>query len=152
MGTKRGIGSIGTAVRALLGIGTFTSAVFPDRPEWWQVRLGLAGMPAAFVAWQFLRARRDPWPARGTAARVVASIALGTVLLGFAPTRPAALLLGGVSLLVATICGYAGCEISAVGNWLLPRDDQVGCVVLSPVAAAERRLWTGYPDFSGLAG
>jgi hypothetical protein len=43
-------------------------------------------------------------------------------------------------MLVAAIRGYAGCEILAISNWLLRRDDQLGCVVLSPIDAAERRL------------
>jgi len=151
MRSKRGIGSIGTTVRILLGIGALTLAFFPDRPSGWQVALGLAGMPAAFVAWQLLRTGWDPRPARGTAAGVVGSIVLGTALLGFWPTRPAALLFGGVSLLVAGIRGYAGCEITAIGNWLLHRDDQVGCVVLSPVDLAERHLQERSPDYGGLA-
>src|SRR5215472_11291607 len=92
----------------------------------------------------------EPRPARGTAAGVVGSIVLGTALLGFWPTRPAALLFGGVSLLVAGIRGYAGCEITAIGNWLLHRDDQGGCVVLSPVDLAERHLQERSPDYGGL--
>ena len=72
------------------------------------------------------------------------------LLLGFWPTRPAALLFGGLSLLVAGIRGYAGCEITAIGNWLLRRDDQVGCVVLSPLDLAEQQLQKRSPDYGGL--
>ena len=37
----------------------------------------------------------------------------------------------------------AGCEVLAISNWLLRRDDQVGCVVFSPIDAAEARLTRG---------
>lgn len=33
--------------------------------------------------------------------------------------------------------GYGGCERLAVGNWLLRRDDQVGCLLLSPIDLLE---------------
>lgn len=146
MKSQRAIGPIGTTVRILLGIGAFVSAFFPDRPHGWQVAVGLVIMPVAFVASQMLRARRSPEPARQPEFGVLVSILLGLALLGPGPIRPAALLFGGVSLLVAGIRGYAGCEITAIGNWLLGRDDQIGCVMLSPVDLAERRLQIGSVD------
>jgi hypothetical protein len=39
----------------------------------------------------------------------------------------------GMSMLLAAVRGYAGCEVLAVSNWLLRRDDQVGCIVFTPV-------------------
>ncbi len=151
MRSKRAIGPIGTSVRLLLGIGAFVSAFFPVRPYGWQVALGLVGIPAVFMAWQLLRSRRDPEPARQPGLGVVVSIVLGVALLGPEPIRPEALLFLGVSLLVAGIQGYAGCEITAIGNWLLGRDDQVGCVLLLPVDAAERCLQAGRFDREGVA-
>jgi hypothetical protein len=61
--------------------------------------------------------------------------------LGF--TSDAALIFYGASLLLAAARGYAGCEVLAVPNWLLRRDDQVGCVVFAPVDALERRRASG---------
>ena len=52
----------------------------------------------------------------------------------------AAFLSYGASLLLAAVHGYAGCEVLAVSNWLLRRDDQVGCLVLSPIDQLERGL------------
>jgi hypothetical protein len=40
---------------------------------------------------------------------------------------------------LAAARGYAGCEVLAVPNWPLRRDDQVGCVLFTPVDALERR-------------
>jgi hypothetical protein len=55
-------------------------------------------------------------------------------------TSDAALLFYGASMLLAGLRGYAGCEVLAVSNWLLRRDDQVGCVVFSPIDQFERHL------------
>jgi len=54
-------------------------------------------------------------------------------------TSDAALLFYGASMLLAALRGYAGCEVLAVSNWLLGRDDQVGCLLFWPIDHAERR-------------
>jgi hypothetical protein len=41
------------------------------------------------------------------------------------------------SMLLAVTCGYAECEVAA-SNWLLRRDDQVGCVLFTPIGGLER--------------
>ena len=46
----------------------------------------------------------------------------------------------GASMLLAALRGYAGCEVLAMSNWLLHRDDQIGCLVFSPIDQLERRL------------
>ena len=43
-------------------------------------------------------------------------------------------------MLLAALRGYAGCEVLAISNWLLRRDDQVGCMVFAPVEDLERRV------------
>ena len=43
-------------------------------------------------------------------------------------------------MLLAALRGYSGCEVTAISNWILGKDDQVGCLVLSPVDDLERRL------------
>lgn len=58
-------------------------------------------------------------------------------------TRDAAALFFGASLLLAAARGYAGCEVLAISNWLLRRDDQVGCVVFTPIDAVEEQLTRG---------
>lgn len=54
------------------------------------------------------------------------------------PTSDAALLFYGVSMLLAALRGYAGCEVLAMSNWLLRRDDQIGCLLFGPVDHLER--------------
>jgi hypothetical protein len=51
----------------------------------------------------------------------------------------AALLFYGTAMLVAALREYASCEVLAVSNWLLRRDDQVGCLLFEPIDRAERR-------------
>lgn len=112
--------------------------------------LGLVGFPAVLLAWQRVRARRG-------LARLQATGPLGlalnaAVFLAFyltpwyAPplsfTSDAALSFNGASMLLAAVRGYAGCEVLPISNWLLRRQDQVGCVVFSPIDYAERH-WPG---------
>jgi hypothetical protein len=49
------------------------------------------------------------------------------------PTSDATLIFYGASMLLAALRGYASCEVLAVSNWLLRRDDQVGCAVFWPI-------------------
>jgi len=55
-------------------------------------------------------------------------------------TSDAASIFYGASMLLAALRGYGGCEVLAISNWVLRRDDQVGCFVLGPVDNMERRL------------
>ena len=55
-------------------------------------------------------------------------------------TSDAALIFFGSSMLLAAVRGYAGCELLAISNWLLRRDDQLGCIVYGPIGLAETQL------------
>jgi hypothetical protein len=61
-------------------------------------------------------------------------------------TSNAAFVFYGVSMLLAAARGYGGCEVLAISNWILRRDDQIGCLVLSPVDGYERRLKSTHSD------
>ncbi len=52
-------------------------------------------------------------------------------------TSDAVLIFYGVSMLIAAARGTAGCEVTVLSNWLLRRDDEVGCAVFLPVDLAE---------------
>lgn len=149
-GRRRGIGAVGTAARAVLGL-LFLGSVLADevargfRPAAWL--LALAGFPAVLLAVQWLRAGRGRPSLRATGpvghAVNVAVFAALYATPWYAPplsfTSDAVLIFYGVSMLLAAARGYAGCEVFAVSNWLLRRDDQVGCVIFSPIDAVERR-------------
>lgn len=151
--SARAIGRWGTAARLLLGgymvgsvaVGSLTgSGVF--QPIAWL--LGLVGFPVLFLVWQAWRAHRKPGrlvAATGVAGRL---LTFGVFLVLYTTTwyappidflSDAALLFFGSSMLVAAYRGYAGCEVLAISNWLLRRDDQVGCVVFDPVDRLESR-------------
>ena len=113
----------------------------------WSWVLGLVGLPAVLLGWQYWRSRRRPgrWRATGPVGHTVNIAVMLALYLTpwYAPavsvTSDAALLFYGASMLLAAARGYAGCEVLAVSNWLLRRDDQVGCLVFSPIDQLERR-------------
>ncbi len=147
---RRDIGPVGTTARvvvggALLGSLIYGHAVGPFRPAPWV--LGLLGFPALILGGQWWRVRRSPGriEATGPVAQVL-NVAMFAALY-FSPdyvptlsaTSDAALAFYGVSMLLAALRGYAGCEVLAISNWLLRRDDQVGCLLFGPVDYLERR-------------
>jgi hypothetical protein len=149
--SPRRIGGMGTAARLLVGLVLVGSVLRgelagPFRPAAWA--LGLVGLPPVLLAWQWWRARRGRPRLRATgpvghALNVAVFLAL-YLTPWYAPslrfTSDAALLFYGTSMLLAALRGDAGCEVLAVSNWLLSRDDQVGCVVFSPIDQFERHL------------
>ena len=149
VGRRQGIGPIGATARVVglllaggVAIGHWSSGFHLD--AW---LLGLVGFPALLLGLQWARARRDPSRliATGSPAQVGNVIALVARYLTpqYAPalsvTSDAAAFFYGGSMLLAAARGYAGCEVLAVSNWLLRRDDQVGCLVFSPLDQLERR-------------
>lgn len=144
-GGGRTIGPIGTTARAVLGVLLVgLVAIGPFRPSAWA--LGLLGFPVVLLAWQWVRTRRNPasFQATGPAGFAVNAAVFFALLLtpwyapAFAVTNNAALVFYGASMLLAAARGYAGCEVLAVSNWLLRRDDQVGCAVFELIDRPER--------------
>ena len=139
MKQKRAIGSIGTIARLIVGLGLIL--YIAGDLELYQVLLGLVVFPAVFILWQRLRLRRTQEPLRATGMTgLVVSIVVITILVVIPFTSNATVLFFAASMLVAAVRGYAGCEVTAITNWLLKRDDQVGCIVFSPLDALEKRL------------
>jgi hypothetical protein len=140
---RRGIGPIGTGGRLLVGVALLASVSWGHLARGfhpWSWALGLLGFPALLVAWQWLRARRTPTRLQATGPLAHAlNLAVVVALYLWEPTSDAALVFYGASMLLAALRGYGGCEVLAVPNWLLGRDDQIGCAVLWPIDRAERR-------------
>ena len=158
-GHRREIGSIGTIARVVLGLGLLAYGVSGGKIvvshgqlqsgfEPLGLILGVIAFPAALLIGQWLRVRRNPTRfeatgAVGTAINMAVFFAL-FLTPWYAPrlsfTSDAASIFYGASMLLAALRGYGGCEVLAISNWVLRRDDQVGCFVLGPVDYAERRL------------
>ena len=142
---QRAIGVGGTIGRVLLGLAFIYLAVTEfGVPKWelaWQGPvLGLIVFPAALLLFQAVRLRFTNETLNATGGLgFCLNLAVGAVLYAIPFTRDAMLLFYGSSLLLAAARGYAGCESLAITNWVLRRDDQVGCVVFSPLDAVEAR-------------
>ena len=142
---ERGIGPAGTVARLVVGLGLLTSVTWGHLARGfhpWSWALGLLGFPLLLIAAQWLRARRTPARLEATGPLGHAlNVAVLLVLYFWEPTSDAALVFYGASMLLAALRGYGGCEVLAVGNWLLRRDDQIGCAPFWPIDRLERH-WT----------
>jgi len=139
----RSIGPLGTATRILVGVLLLSIGIIyaaGGRAFWWQLAVGLVGFPAALMLAQLARLAFAKTSLRhtGSLATGINCAALVVLLVAW-PTRNATLIFLGGAMLLAALRGYSGCESLAVSNWLLRRDDQVGCLLLSPIDALEAR-------------
>jgi hypothetical protein len=145
----REIGIAGTVARVVVGAIFLTSVISGQlhtfHPVSWIV--GLVVFPGLTVGWQRIRLHytRDRLRATGPVPHLV-NIAVFVALCltplyapALAFTSDAALLFYGTSMLLAAARGYAGCEVLAISNWLLGRNDQVGCLVFGPIDAIDAR-------------
>ncbi len=162
---RRQIGTIGSVARVLIGFLMVLYGLTGGRIEVMHnnvqtafdplsVGIGVVAFPALLLAWQWIRARtaKARYEATGpvaTSINIVVFIAL-VLTPRYAPplsfTSNAALLFYGASMLLAAARGYGGCEVLAISNWILRRDDQIGCLVLSPIDDYERRLKSTHSD------
>lgn len=145
----RAISTLGTLARLAVGGWLLIDVAAAFRlDEWYEPVLGLLVFPAILMLGQWLRLRYTSTPLRATGSvghlvNVAIFLALYLTPRYFPPlafTSDAALYFYGASMLLAAVRGYAGCEVLAVSNWLLRRDDQVGCVLFWPVDTLEAQL------------
>jgi hypothetical protein len=143
IGRPRGIGPLGTTARVIVGGLLLGSVTWGHLTRGFHLSawlLGLVGFPALLLVGQWLRARRTPTPLLATGAVGHAlNLAVFLVLYLLEATSDAALLFYGASMWLAALRGDAGCEVLAVSNLLLGRDDQVGCAVFWPIDHRERQ-------------
>lgn len=137
------IGRLGIVARVVVGVALLALAIVGLPPvahllDMRQILFGLIVLPAAVTAIQLLRLWFRPVTLRETGglATLLNCIVL-FVLLTVAATRDVTLVFLGASLLVAALRRDGGCEILAFSNWLLRRDDQVGCLIFSPLDRLE---------------
>jgi hypothetical protein len=138
----RAIGRLGTAARAIVGLALLAGGIIAGGGwiSWWQLALGLVGMPTVVLAAQVARltiTKRALSQTSHLASCLNCAAVVG--LLTVSQTRDATLVFLGSSMLLAAARGYGGCETLAITNWLLRRNDQVGCLVFWPVDRFEAR-------------
>jgi hypothetical protein len=142
----RAIGTIGTIARLIVGLAFIALAFLTGEFELYSLPLGLVGFPAVVLLLQWLRARWAPGRLEATGSLgFCLNILIALPFFIFSYTQAAAFLFYGASMLLAAARGYAGCEVTAISNWLLRRDDQVGCMIFSPIDTGEARAKEASP-------
>jgi hypothetical protein len=135
------IGPIGVCARLITGLGLIYLALVWNDGSWIDALFGVVAMPAAVTGLLALRARRAPGPLRATGTLGhLANCAVFVPLFLHPATSASAMLSYGGSLLVAAAQRSGGCEVTAIPNAVLDRDDQVGCMVFAPIDLAESRV------------
>jgi hypothetical protein len=143
----RRIGPIATGLRVAVAVGLLYLAGGAGElswdVEWYDVVGGLLVLPGLTVMLALAARHYSAEPLRFTGP---AGHALNCAVMVALATNPytggAAALFYGTTLLVAAWRGQPGCEVTLVSNWILGRDDQVGCPLFSPIDALEARQRT----------
>ena len=141
---RRRIGTIGTTSRVLVGVGLLYLALADGLSwglTWREAALGLVGFPAVMVAIGLAARRFAGRPVHlmgplGLALNTAVIVAL--FLIDY--TFDAAALFYGVTMFAAAWRAQPGCEATVLSNWILRRDDQIGCPTFAPIDEAEARL------------
>jgi hypothetical protein len=141
---SRRIGPLGTASRVIVAFALLYLALFDGASwglEWYDASFGLAVLPGVMLVFGLLVRHYSNDPLRLTGGAGLTLNCAVLVALGVNPyTAGGAALFYGVTLVVAAWRAQPGCEATVLSNWILGRDDQVGCPVFSPLDEAERRL------------
>jgi hypothetical protein len=143
--TRRGIGPVGTASRAVVGLVLVYIAGGASglewHGEWYDTIGGLVLLPALTITLGLAARRYASGPLRLTGPLAIAlNCAVIVALVANPYTGGAATLFFAATLLIGAWRGQAGCEGTVISNWILRRDDQVGCPIFSPIDEAETLL------------
>ena len=133
----RRIGTVGTASRVIVGIGLLYLALADGRSWGLTLRetvLGLVGFPAVMVALG-LAARRFAGRPVQFMGPLGLAVNTGVIVALFVTdyTADAAALFYGITMFVAAWRAQPGCEATVLSNWILRRDDQIGCPTFAPI-------------------
>jgi hypothetical protein len=150
-GSGRAIGPIGTFSRVIGGVIFVAVPVALSGIDWWDVAAALIALPlasavlATIITSAYQRLAPESW-ARGQGAfsgpgciLIAAVVGVGIAITFVTPVDGGVAIWTflGASMLVAAARGYAGCEILAIPNMVRGRDDQIGCVLYTPIDARE---------------
>jgi hypothetical protein len=143
--TERSIGPLGTGLRIVVALALVYIAGGAGEPDWhldWDAVVGgLVAVPALTLALGLAANRYASRPLRFTGPfATMANCGLIVALVINPYTASAATLFYAAALLIGAWRGQMGCEGTVISNWILGRDDQVGCPIFSPIDAAEARF------------
>ena len=157
-GRAREIGPIGAASRVVGGLIAIAVPIALSGIGWWDVAAALIALPVITLALSALvtagyrryapasLARRHSICSGPGCVLVAAVIGVAIALTIATPVNEVAIWsFFGVSMLVAALRGYAGCEVLAIPNAITGRRDQIGCVLYTPIDVAEARRKTSRP-------
>ena len=142
-GRTRRIGPIGTTTRLIAAAALLYVALFDGTSwglRWYDAVLGLVVLPGLMLALSLVARRRGTGPIRFTgSAGTMLNCAVIVALLANPYTAGGGVLFYGATLIAAAWRGQPGCEATVISNWILRRDDQIGCPTFSPIDHAEAR-------------
>jgi hypothetical protein len=142
-GSTRRIGPIGTTTRLIAAAALLYLALFDGTTwglRWYDAVLGLVLLPALILALALVARHRGTDAIRFTgAAGTMLNCAVIVALLANRYTAGGAELFYGITLIAAAWHAQPGCEATVISNWILRRDDQIGCPTFSPIDHAEAR-------------
>ena len=138
----REIGPIGTLARIVAGAAAITLPIALEGIGWWDVpALAVAPLVAAGLAMLITSVLGSVHGLAGCA--LIAALFAAAFAVGEAtPAHGDVVFWGffGASMLLAAVRGDGGCEVLAFPNAITGREDQIGCILFSPIDAAEARL------------
>jgi hypothetical protein len=141
--TTRDIGPIGTAARALTSVALLYIVGGATITSWGidlhEAMIGLVALPAVMIALGLVARRYAEGPIRFTGPLGIAlNLVVIVALTANDVTGPeGAGIFYAVTMLIAAWRGQAGCEGTVISNWVLGRDDQIGCPIFAPIDEVE---------------
>jgi hypothetical protein len=140
--TSRDIGPVGTAARVLVGLALLyiaSGSTIPFEPQ--DAVIGLIALPSLVVGLGLVAQRYAHGPIQFTGPLGIAlNLAVIVALLANDYTGGGATIFYGATMLIAAWRGQAGCEATTISNWILGRNDQIGCPTFAPVDEVEAHL------------
>jgi hypothetical protein len=149
---RREIGPIGTVSRVIGGLVAIGLPIVLSGIGWWDVGAALIVFPAMATALATLvtAAYEHYSPGSLMKRHVVCSgpgcvltitiVAIAFTLSALTPISDVAFWVWlGASMLLAAVRGYGGCEVLAFPNVITGRRDRIGCILYTPIDAAEAR-------------
>ena len=156
---EREIGPIGTTARVMVGTVAVALPIALAGFSWIEAGIALVALPliASVAAPLITPAYRHIHPTtlrsqHAACSPVTCTLIVVIVVANAAIVAPTAAngnvtiwVWLGASMLLAGARGYGGCEILALSNLVTGRRDQIGCMLYTPIDAAEakRRLGAG---------